>query len=558
MNLKSNSNRKAILEAAINDTFDVVVIGGGITGAGIALDAASRGFKTILVEKGDFAGGTSSRSTKLIHGGLRYLKQFEIALVREVGRERAIVHKLAPHLVSAEKMLLPLTKDGTFGKLSTSLGLFVYDVLAGVEKPDQRVMLSKEEALEKEPLLEEPNLEGAGYYAEYRTDDARLTIEVVKTAIRHQAKCLNYTEAVDFIYNKDKVTGIKCKDYIFNETFDIKAKYVVSAAGPWVDKLRNKNNSLKGKRLHLTKGVHLVVPHEKFPIKQAIYFDVPDGRMIFAIPRNKITYIGTTDTNYKGDIDHVLTETHDAEYLIDAVNHAFPDVSLSLEDVNSSWAGLRPLIHEDGKSASELSRKDEIFESETELISIAGGKLTGYRKMAERIVDLLVKKEDDAADNLKSKKCFTDNIVLEGGDFANADEVENYKQQLFERVKSVDVSYYDIDSLVRNFGSQSDRIIDKFFELLDEHKDAPLIALGRAELWFGIENELVITAADYFIRRTGRLYFDIDSVVTMEDHIIKDLATTFNWDKKRQALEREEIDRYIFESADIFKEGVVK
>jgi len=178
--------------------------------------------------------------------------------------------------------------------------------------------------------------------------------------------------------------------------------------------------------------------------------------------------------------------------------------------------------------------------------------------MAERIVDLLVKKEDDAAENLKSKKCFTDNIVLEGGDFANADEVENYKQQLFERVKSVDVSYYDIDSLVRNFGSQSDRIIDKFFELLEEHKDAPLIALGRAELWFGIENELVITAADYFIRRTGRLYFDIDSVVTMEDYIIKDLAATYNWDKKRQTKEREEIDRYIFESADIFKEGVVK
>jgi len=558
MNLKSNSNRKTILESAKDETFDVVVIGGGITGAGIALDAASRGFKTILVEKGDFAGGTSSRSTKLIHGGLRYLKQFEIALVREVGRERAIVHRLAPHLVSAEKMLLPLTKDGTFGKLSTSLGLFVYDVLAGVEKPDQRIMLSKEEALEREPLLEEPNLEGAGFYAEYRTDDARLTIEVVKTAIRHQAKCLNYTEAVDFIYNKGKVTGIQCKDYIFNETFDIQAKYVVSAAGPWVDKLRNKNNSLKGKRLHLTKGVHLVVPHEKFPIKQAVYFDVPDGRMIFAIPRNKITYIGTTDTNYKGDIDHVLTETHDAEYLIDAVNHAFPDVSLALEDVNSSWAGLRPLIHEDGKSASELSRKDEIFESETGLISIAGGKLTGYRKMAERIVDLLVKKEDDAAENLKSKKCFTDNIVLEGGDFANADEVENYKQQLFERVKSVDVSYYDIDSLVRNFGSQSDRIIDKFFELLEEHKDAPLIALGRAELWFGIENELVITAADYFIRRTGRLYFDIDSVVTMEDYIIKDLAATYNWDKKRQTKEREEIDRYIFESADIFKEGVVK
>mgnify|MGYP002395624963 CR=1 FL=1 len=556
MNLKSNSNRKEIIAQAKGQEYDVLVIGGGITGAGIALDAASRGFKTLLVEKGDFAGGTSSRSTKLIHGGLRYLKQFEIALVREVGRERAIVHKLAPHLVSAEKMLLPLTKDGTFGKLSTSLGLFVYDVLAGVEKPDQRVMLSKEEALEKEPLLNEPDLEGAGYYAEYRTDDARLTIEVIKTAIRHNAKCLNYTEATDFIYKNNQVVGVKCKDYIFDESFDVKAKYVVSAAGPWVDKLRDKNKSLKGKRLHLTKGVHIVVPHEKFPVKQAVYFDVPDGRMIFAIPRNKITYIGTTDTNYKGSLDHVLTENIDAEYLIDAVKHAFPKIDISLADVESSWAGLRPLIHEDGKSASELSRKDEIFESETGLISIAGGKLTGYRKMAERIVDLLVKKEKEDSDNLKSKKCYTDKIVLEGGDFTNAEEVESFKQQLFERVKSDGLSYYDIDSLVRNFGSQSDVIIDKFYEFLDEHKDEPLVSLGRAELRYGIENELIVTAADYLIRRTGRLYFDIGSVKTMLTHIIDDLADYYQWDDARKMKEKEEMEQQVYESADIFKEGV--
>ena len=553
MNFLSNLNRQAILDSAAEEKFDVLVIGGGITGAGIALDATSRGFRTLLIEKGDFAGGTSSRSTKLIHGGLRYLKQFEIALVREVGRERAIVHNLAPHLVTAEKMLLPLTKDGTFGKLSTSFGLFVYDVLAGVEKPDQRVMLTEEEALEKEPLMEKPDLIGAGYYAEYRTDDARLTIEVIKTAVKNNAVCLNYTEGTDFIYKGGKVKGVKCKDYIGGKTYDIKAKYVINAAGPWVDILRSKNKSLKGKRLHLTKGVHLVVPHEKFPIKQAVYFDVPDGRMIFAIPRNKITYIGTTDTNYKGDLDKVLTESHDAEYLIDATNNSFPSVDLKVSDIISSWAGLRPLIHEDGKSASELSRKDEIFESDSGLLSIAGGKLTGYRKMAERIVDLIVKKRGDKAEKLKTKKCFTDTIVLEGGHFENAEAVEAYKQKLFEKVKDSNLTYYDVDSLVRNFGSQSEIIVDKFFQFLEEDKEQPLVALGRAELWFGVENELIVTATDYFIRRTGRLYFDVETVMPLSEKIIQDLANYFNWDEARIKQETEDIKQYVYEAADIFK-----
>ena len=201
-----NSNHREDLIKNLGTTwYDLVIIGGGITGAGIALDAASRGLKTALVEKSDFASGTSSKSTKLIHGGLRYLKQFEIALVREVGQERAVVHNLAPHLVKSEKMLLPLIKDGTYGKILTSLGLMVYDVLAGVEKIDQRKMLSKEETLEKEPLLDGEKLEGGGIYAEYRTDDARLTIEILKTAGDFDADIISYAEATDFIYNADKI-----------------------------------------------------------------------------------------------------------------------------------------------------------------------------------------------------------------------------------------------------------------------------------------------------------------------------------------------------------------
>jgi len=326
-------NRKEYLDQASIEEYDLVVIGGGITGAGIALDASSRGLKTILLEKNDFSSGTSSKSTKLIHGGLRYLKQFEIALVREVGRERAIVHRLAPHLVTSERMLLPLIKDGTFGKLMTSVGLMVYDILAGVESADQRIMLSEKETMDKEPLLKEEEVLGGGIYAEYRTDDSRLTIEVIKTAVSTGATCLNYVEVSDFQYENKQVTGVVCKDVLTQEEIKIKAKEVVSAAGPWVDELRSKDGSLKGKTLHLTKGVHLVFPHEKLPISQAIYFDVPDGRMIFAIPRGKIPYVGTTDTNYSGDKDKILTDKEDAQYLIDAVNNTFESAKLTLKDV---------------------------------------------------------------------------------------------------------------------------------------------------------------------------------------------------------------------------------
>ena len=204
MNLLASGNRSKLVEKISEEAYDLVVIGGGITGAGIALDAATRGLKTVLVEKKDFASGTSSKSTKLIHGGLRYLKQFEIALVREVGRERAVVHNLAPHLVKNEKMVLPLIKDGSFGKMLTSFGLMVYDVLAGVEKEDQRKMLSKEETLELEPALREDLLEGGGIYAEYRTDDARLTMEIMKTAAQFGADVINYAEATEFIYTDNK------------------------------------------------------------------------------------------------------------------------------------------------------------------------------------------------------------------------------------------------------------------------------------------------------------------------------------------------------------------
>ncbi|MDG3583198.1 glycerol-3-phosphate dehydrogenase/oxidase [Galbibacter pacificus] len=520
----SNLDRDKIVSTIQNTTFDLIVIGGGITGAGILLDAASRGLKTALVEKDDFASGTSSKSTKLIHGGLRYLKQFDFWLVREVGTERAVVHNLAPHLVIPEKMLLPLVEKGSYGKWLTSIGLKVYDILAQVEDDDQRKMLDKKEALALEPLLPKKILKGAGYYAEYRTDDARLTLENIKTALQYNSTAINYTKVDDFLYEDKLVKGVCVTDAINGKKYNIRSKYVINATGPWVDDIRLMNNSKKGDSLHLTKGIHLVFPYEKLPVKQSIYFDVPDGRMIFAIPRGKITYVGTTDTNYTEDKNEVFPDIADALYLIEAVNHMFPEINLTLNDIESSWAGLRPLIHEDGKSPSELSRKDEIFVSSTGLVSIAGGKLTGYRKMAERAVDKIAKRiEEDSKQ--KIKKCTTDSISLCGGPWKNYTEVTQYKKILEKQLASDGFTKSDINYLVSIYGKQCGEILEYYRTFSDND---PWLKMIKAEFIFTAKHELLQNPLDFFIRRTGRLYFNIESVKTYLPVILEEYQQLFN------------------------------
>lgn len=533
MNVLSAKHRPDLIQQLQSQTFDLVVIGGGITGAGIALDAAARGMKVALVEMYDFASGTSSKSTKLIHGGLRYLKQLEVMLVREVGRERAVVHTLAPHLVTAEKMLLPLIEGGTYGKWATSFGLLVYDFLADVEGNDRRRMLTRAETLTEEPLLKKDLIIGGGLYAEYRTDDARLTIEIIKTAAQHGALSINYAPVEDFLYKNGKIQGVQCNDLINNEKIIIKAAYVINAAGPWVDQLRQKDKSLQGKRLFHSKGVHLVLPYERLPLKHSVYFDVPDGRMIFAIPRQRTTYVGTTDTPYEGDLNHVLTTKADVDYILNATNQMFPNAHLTINDVESSWAGLRPLIFEEGKSASEMSRKDEIFESESGLISIAGGKLTGYRKMAEKVVNRVAKKFK-TQQNRAFEVCKTDKIQLAGAPFQHAAEVSTYKENLCQRVRDLGLANYYTHYLVANYGKQTDVILS--YLAANQNMEQALL---QAELQFCLDNELVFKPLDFFNRRTGRLYFNIQSIEPSLDSILKDFQNYFNWDEARVAQERQ-------------------
>jgi len=413
-----------------------------------------------------------------------------------------------------------------------------------VEKADQRKMLSKEETLDVEPLLKEDILDGGGIYAEYRTDDARLTIEILKTAAKHGADVLNYAKATDFIYDdQEQVCGVKWRDNLSGTEYENKTRYVINATGPWVDKVRSKDEEVKGKHLRPTMGIHIVVPREKLPIKHAVYFDEPQGRMLFAIPRDRTTYVGTTDTNYKGDLDELQVSKKDIQYLIDGANNIFPKSPLTLEDVESTWVGLRPLIEEEGKSASEVSRKDEIFESASGLLSIAGGKLTGYRKMAERILNRIAKKEEQA--DKKLLPCTTDKIVLSGGPFKDGKEVEEYTDQVSYALKAKGLDHM-ANYLVSNYGKQTDEILAT---LESSQESNPEVALGLSELGYALENESTYTLLDFFERRTGRLYFNITSIEGLTEPVAKEMATYHGWDEKRAKSELETLNRAIRRSS---------
>lgn len=554
-------NRVDVAQQLAYETYDVVVIGGGITGAGIALDASKRGMKVALIEMQDFAAGTSSRSTKLIHGGLRYLKQLQVSVVKSSGQERAIVYENGPHVTTPLWMLLPFHKGGTFGPFSTSIGLRVYDYLAGVKKHERRKMLSREETILRAPLVKKEGLVGSGYYVEYRTDDARLTIEVMKKAVELGAKILNYTKAVAFLYDENgKVNGITAEDIFTKQTFNIQAKKVINATGPWVDEVRKKDKSkVNHKHLRLTKGIHLVIDEKHFPLEQAVYFDTKDDkRMIFAIPRNGKTYVGTTDTVYEADKRQPVATAEDRDYLLAAVNYMFPTIQLKKEHIESSWAGIRPLIWEEGKDPSEISRKDEIWESDSGLLTIAGGKLTGYRHMAEEVVDRLaaVLKRDF---NEHFKPCLTKHEPISGGNVGGADHFEAYILGQVQKGLALGLTEEESHFLARYYGTNSEIIFTHFRdgEFKEHEKEyAGLSRLTSLRLWYALNYESVVCPDDFMIRRTGNLFFNIQAVYREKEAIIHRMAEHFAWSEEVKAHMTVRMDQLIQDAEACFESAV--
>ncbi|MDF2903605.1 MAG: glycerol-3-phosphate dehydrogenase, partial [Bacillus sp. (in: firmicutes)] len=468
---------------------------------------------------------------------------FEVKMVADVGKERAVVYENGPHVTTPEWMLLPIHKGGTFGKFTTSIGLMVYDFLAGVKKKERRTMLDAAETLKREPLLKKEGLKGGGVYVEYRTNDARLTIEVLKAAIEKGAIGLNYAKANALNYDNGKVAGAIIRNELNGENFTIRAKEVVNATGPWVDFIREKDHSKMGKQLKLSKGVHVVMDQSRFPLKQAVYFDTPDGRMVFAIPRDGKTYVGTTDTFYNGDVTHPGMTESDRAYILNAIDYMFPDLKVTEEDVESSWAGLRPLIYEEGKDPSEISRKDEIWVSDSGLITIAGGKLTGYRKMAETVTNLVAKK---LANNKQSfRSCETRNLPISGGDVGGSLKFPEFLVTQETVGMQLGFTKKEAQHLASIYGSNVPALFKIAKERREDANRFKLPILIFCKLVYAIENEMIATPVDFFFRRTGDLLFDIDLVLKNKNQVIALMANTFNWSNIEIARYSNELEREI-------------
>lgn len=540
----SAKTRKENIEKLKAQKLDLLIIGGGITGAGITVEAGAMGISNGLIEMQDFAAGTSSRSTKLIHGGLRYLKQFEVEIVAEVASEREIIYNNASHIVKPAPMILPIYEEAgaSFDTFSAQVALDLYDRLSDVQKEYKNYFLDKEKTLEKEPALKKEGLHGAGVYLDYTSDDARLTIELMKKANEKGSLLANYVKAVAFLYDTNhKITGVKAEDRLTGEQFDIQAEVVINATGPWSDEIRHKNHEISD-RMRPTKGIHLVVDKQRLPVNSPIYFDSgqQDNRMIFAIPRKDKTYFGTTDTDYQGDLKEPGVTEEDIHYLLKAVNHRFENVALTEPAIEASWSGVRPLIQEQGKDPSAVSRGSSLTESESGLLSITGGKLTDYRRMAAGSIQLITKRLNE-----KTGKSFpkvdTKVIKVSGGDVPVGTGFDDYLAAEVAKGIAVGITAQDATTIVKWYGSNAVQV----FAQADHISSFDGFSLGdAAALRYALENEMLLTPTDYFLRRTDLLLFDKDHLETVKIPVIEEMAHYYNWDKAtKEALTNELEDK---------------
>ena len=513
----NQTDRAASLKALSDQCFDLLVIGGGITGAGVARDAAMRGLSVALIEAQDLASGTSSRSSKMIHGGLRYLVAGDVAVVKESASERATLHRIAPHLAQKTPYVIPTSTVRS--KLILRGALWAYERLGGVERADYHEVWSKAELAEKEPLIERSRLNGAVVYPEFLTDDSRLTVATVRSAIDHGATVATYLRATNI--RKEQTFSIDAASTLPGEMSEltISARAVVNAAGPWVDQVCDLEQP-QPPRLALSRGVHLVFNHADLPVRHTVVMRTPDARRIFAVPLGQYTYIGTTD-DYHPEHEYWPPVTdQDVRYLLATTQRAMPEATLSPDRIVSVWSGIRPLVGDgSGRASKELSRKDEVWTSPSGLLSVGGGKLSAYRAMAERIVDTVIDNHGFTA-----KSCATAEVHLPGGDAVMlASDLTGIGDIHAER-------------LARLYGAEAPNLLG----------NAGGDELVRAEVQQAVQKEGALRLEDYWARRSSRAWFDSGAGLPVLNGAAAAMAELLSWDDNRKAMEIEncrDIDR---------------
>ncbi len=528
----------------LGDEVDVLVVGGGINGAGIARDAARRGLRVALVEMNDLAFGTSSRSSKLVHGGLRYLEQLEFSLVFEAVSERRILMDIAPHLVNPLGFLFPVYKGSRRRLATINAGMWLYDGLALFRAPRRHRKLSVKDVRREEPALGTERLTGAPLYYDCSTDDARLTLESALDAAHVGAIVCTYAKVVSFTKDEHgRITGAVVDGGLGGGLKEVRASAVINATGPWTDRTISMSQRLDGgSLLRPTKGSHIVVDRARLPVENAIVcFHPDDGRVAFAIPWGDRTYIGTTDTDYEGDPADVYATREDVDYLLDACRLYFPRHPLGHDDVICTWAGLRPLMRPalagEDIDESAVSREHQIVVGADGLITIAGGKLTTYRRMSHEVVDTavnLLRLSGKLPDSLS--EAATDKAPLPGAVGWPADD--NH-ERVARKVSDVAPSLAETSArlLADTYGMRSIEIAGLV------RKDTGLgdaLVEGRPEILaqvdWAVTEELAATVCDVMIRRTQLYYRDFDQGLGAAQAVSRRMATLLGWtEEQRQA-----------------------
>ena len=520
-------------------SYDLLIIGGGIVGAGTARDAAMRGLKVALVEQEDVAYGTSSRSSKLVHGGLRYLQQGEISLVFESVSERRVLLEIAPHLVNPLGFLFPLYKGGKLSPATLNLGMWLYDGLSLFRSPKIHKNLTPKEAGEAEPALLHEGLRGAPLYYDCSTDDARLTLENALDAQAHGAEIFTWTRATGFLRDgAGRVVGVTVLDRHAGTTRELRASVVINATGPWTDRVRNPAGD-RPPLLRTTKGVHAVVPRERLPLRHAVVCNHPDDkRVLFAIPWGDRTYIGTTDTDYEGDPADVACSGADIRYLLACMAYYFPGSQLGPADVVATWAGLRPLIASSGTTSS-VSREHEIHVDSDGLLTIAGGKLTTYRKMSGELVDRAVALlRLTGAVQAPLAEAYTARQPLPGAVGWPEDDDATRVERLVKEVCPLDDAVAEL--LVATYGT---RAMDVARLIAAEPLLGEPMTPGRpermAQVDFAVDRELARTVRDVLIRRTQLYFRDTDQGLLAAPKVAARMQLKLGWSDERREAEVE-------------------
>lgn len=546
-------DRTGALHAMAAEGVDVLVIGGGITGAGVALDAATRGFRVGLVDQGDFGAGTSSRSTKLVHGGIRYLPHFDLSLVREALIERARLAANAPHLVRPLPFLVPFYRDLTrplgihlpaparpLLPMAINLGLWFYDRLAGGMVLIRHRPVSLAEALQMFPYLRREGLRRASLYYDAQTDDARLTVAVLRTARLHGARCVNYARAVQLVRSSGRVSGVEVEDLLGGSRYRIPTRWVINAAGVWAQEVSRMAGTPQAVQLTLSKGVHLVLPRELVGVGNAalVLPETEDGRLAFIVPWEGRAVLGTTDTPYSGSMEQPPVTREDVEYLL---RHArrFLNVELEPGDVLGAYAGLRPLVSAGGRSA-DISRRHAVVRHEPGFISIIGGKLTTYRRMAEDVVDVVAREEARAAatgsKGADPLPCRTERLVFVGGE-----EPESWPHLVRDAIR-MGLAPSNAERLLRTYGAELGRLLELIREdpALGE-PIAPGVPYVAAEVVFACRSTMATNLEDLMVRRLRLALVDPRASLEAAANVARLMGETLGWSTGRQG---DEVEQY--------------